>query len=185
MIQDHEQDLEGIGTSLDSAQSLTLLQEAQKKRQKRERTLFLDVPSWNGDLIAEYRVVPPEDLRRIAEGALRRARNGRPEPAENDISMIIASCIGLYMKNPEGEGRVALEDEFGIVKYDRIAGLLGKEDEIKDNRTAVRYLMSERDENGGWTPNVLAISLHANAIAKWTKDPSKNSADVDELLGEL
>jgi hypothetical protein len=149
--------------------------------------LYLDVPSWNGDLIAEYRVVPPEDLKRIAENALRRARSGLPEPADNDISMIIAACVGLYMKNPEtnGEERVALEDEFGIVKYDRIAIMLGKEDEIKDNRTAVRYLMSERDENGGWTPNVMAISLHANAIARWTKDPSKHSIDVDELLGEL
>lgn len=184
MIKD-DQSVEGIGTSLDSAQSLTLLQEAQKKRQARERTLFLDVPSWNGDLIAEYRVVPPEDLKRIAEGALRRARNGSPEPAENDVSMIVAACVGLYMKNPEDGQRVALEDEFGIVKFNRIAHMLGKDDEIKDNRTAVRYLMSERDENGGWTPNVLAISLHANAIAKWTKDPSKRDIDVDELLGEL
>jgi hypothetical protein len=36
----------------------TLLQKAQERRQKRESTLFLDVPTWDGDLIAEHATVP-------------------------------------------------------------------------------------------------------------------------------
>jgi len=179
-------ELEGIGTSLDSAQGLSLLKEAERRRQQREHTLFLDVPSWNGDLIAEYRVVPPEELRKVAEAALRRSRNGgRLEPAANDIALISVACIGLYMKDPETDERIPIEDEHGHVGYNRIASVLGKEDEIKSNADAVRYLMAERSENGGWVENVMAMSLHANAIGRWLRDPSRSQADLNELLGEF
>jgi hypothetical protein len=183
---ENENQLEGIGTALGNAQSLSILKDAQKRRQEREHTLFLAVPSWDGDLICEYKVVPPEDLRKIAEGAVRRSRNGKPpEPAANDIAMIVAACVGLYVKDPESGERVAIEDEFGHVGYNRIAKVLGKEDEIKSNADAVRYLMSERDEQGGWVENIMAISLHANAIGKWTKDPGRQGVDLEELLGEF
>lgn len=174
-----------IGTSLDGAQSLSLLKEAQKRRQERERTLFLDVPGWDGDMICEYRVVPPEELRRIAERTMRRARNGHGGDSTNDIDVIVAASVGLYMRDPETRERVAIDDEYGHVGYDRIAKMLGKDDELRSNADAVRYLMSERDEDGGWVENNMAISLHANAIGRWMRDPSKRGVDLDELLGEL
>lgn len=179
--------MEGIGTALGNAQSLSLLKQAQKKRQARERTLFLDVPSWDGDLICEYRVVPPDDLKRVAEKAIRRARsNNGSQAASNDIDLIIAASVGLYAKDPESGERVAVEDEFGHVGYDRIAKLLDKQDEISSNADAVRYLMGERDKDGsGWVENVVAISLHSSAISNWMKDPSKQVVDLEALLGEL
>jgi len=180
-------DVEELGKSLDSAQGLTLLKEAQQRRQARERTLFLDVPSWDGDLVCEYRVMDPEDLRKIAERQMRRARNNgsKLDPIANDIALIVAAAVGLYAKHPETGERVAIEDEFGHVGYDRIAHVLGKDGEIKSNYDAVRYLTSERDEEGGWIENSMAIGLHANAIGRWMKDPSKRGVDLDELLGEL
>src|SRR4051812_46786905 len=90
--------LEDLDTSLDGVQSLSLLKEAQRRRQERERTLFLDVPSWDGDMICEYRVVPPEELRRIAERTMRRVRNSHGDSGStNDIDIIIAASVGLYM----------------------------------------------------------------------------------------
>jgi hypothetical protein len=180
-----ETQVEEIGTALSNVQGLSLLKEAQQRRQARERTLFLDVPSWDGDLVCEYRVVSPDGLKKLAEKAMRRNRNGNAEAGANDVLMIIASAVGLYIKNPENGERVAIEDEFGHVSYNRIANILGKEDEIKSNVEAVRYLMGERDEDGGWVENIMAMSLHANAIAKWMKDPSKHGVEIDDLLGEL
>lgn len=184
---DDNNELEGIGTALGEAQSLSLLQDAQKRRQEREHTLFLDVPSWNGDLVAEYRVVPPKALKQVAEAAMRRTRNnGEPEPAANDVAMIAAACVGLYMKHPETGERVAIEDEFGHVGFDRIAKMLGKEEELSSQAQVVRYLMAERGDNDGeWVENVMAMSLHANAIGRWMKDPSRQGVDLEELLGEL
>jgi len=179
-------DVTKVGTALEDASGQSLLKKAQKKRQEREHTLFLDVPSWDGDLVCEYKVVPPEKLRKVAEAAMRRMRNGElPKPAANDVAMIIAAAVGLYALDPETGERVPVEDEFGHVGYDRIAKLLGVEDEIKSNDEAVRYLMAERDEDGGWVENVMAMSLHANAIGRWTRDPSKQGVDLEELLGEL
>jgi hypothetical protein len=178
--------LEDLDTSLDGVQSLSLLKEAQRRRQERERTLFLDVPSWDGDMICEYRVVPPEELRRIAERTMRRVRNGHGDSGStNDIDIIIAASVGLYMRDPDTGERVAIDDKYGHVGYDRIAVMLGKDDEIQSNADAVRYLMSERDEDGGWVENTMAISLHANAIGRWMRDPSKRGVDLDDILGEL
>ena len=179
---------EGVDTALEEAQSLTLLQDAAKRRQKREHTLFLDVPSWGGDMIAEYRVVPPDELRKVADAAMRRARqaNGQIKPAENDVQMIIAACVGLYLKHPETGERVPIEDQYGHVGYDRIAHVLGKDDVIKSNSEAVRYVMAERGtDDDEWVENVMAMSLHATTLGRWMRDPSKRGVDLEELLGEL
>src|SRR4051794_41973733 len=108
-------DVEELGKSLDSAQGLTLLKEAQQRRQARERTLFLDVPSWDGDLVCEYRVMDPEDLRKIAERQMRRARNNgsKLDPIANDIALIVAAAAGLYGKQHKNGGRVANKGEVG------------------------------------------------------------------------
>jgi hypothetical protein len=185
-IPNNSQELQDIDASLGNVQGLSLLKEAAKRRSDREHTLFLDVPSWDGDLVAEYRVVPPNELRKVAEVSMRRARNGGAnEPAANDVALIVSACVGLYMKNPETDERVPIEDEFGHVAYNRIATVLGKEDEIKSNADAVRYLMAERDQNGGWVENVMAMSIHANTIGRWMRDPSKNQGSLEELLGEF
>lgn len=186
VIPDHKE-LEDIGTSLDGAQSLSILRDAEQRRVEREHTLFLDVPSWDGDLVAEYRVLPPDRLRKLAESVMRRSRlkNGDASPADNDIAVIVAACVGLYVLEPETGKRVPVEDQFGHVSYDRIALVLGKEDEIKSNADAVRYLMAERAPDGGWTENIMAMSLHAQSIARWMRDPSRQGVDFEALLGEL
>jgi hypothetical protein len=169
------------------APSLTILQDAVDRRAKREHNLFLDVPSWDGDLIAEYRVPDPEELKQLAERVMRRARNGDEiKSGTADIDLIVAAHVGLYVINPESGDRVAIEDEFGHVGYNRIAKVLGKEDEIKSNADAVRYLMAERgDKDGTWVENVVAMSMHANSIQRWMRDTSKRASRIEEVLGEL
>jgi hypothetical protein len=180
------EEMGGIGTALGNARGLSLLQDAEKRRAEREHSLFLDVPTWGGDLVCEYRVVAPEALRRIVESAVRNVRNGNTdEPSANDVRLIIAAAVGLYAKDPETGERVPIEDEQGHVGYNRIAYMLGKEDELKSNADVVRYLMSERNEDGTWTENITAISIHANAISNWMRDPSKRGVDLDDLMGEF
>jgi hypothetical protein len=179
--------VEGIDQPADEARGLSLLREAERKRSKRESSLFLDIPTWDGLLIGEYRVPDPEQLRIMAQRVMRQARNGNEvEPGANDISLIVTACVGLYARDSETGERVAIEDEYGHVGYNRIAHVLGKEDEITSNREAVKYLMGERDEEGdGWVHNVVAVSMHADKISKWMRDPSKRGVDIEELLGEF
>lgn len=177
--------MEEFNKTLDG-QGLSLLRQAEQRRRERSHSLFLDVPGWDGALVCEYRVVPPEELRKVAERATRRTRNGGPpEPAENDVAMIIAASAGLYVIDPDTQERVAVTDKYGHVGYDRIAAILGVDDEVNSVVKSVRYLMGERNEDGSWTDNVMALSLHAQAIGRWMKDPSKHGVDLEELLGEF
>jgi hypothetical protein len=179
--------LGGIDQSADEARGLSLLREAERKRSQRETSLFLDIPTWDGLLIGEYRVPDPERLRKMAQSVMRNARNGNEqiEPGANDISLILAACVGLYARDPESGERVPIEDKYGHVSYDRICKVLGR-DEIKSNREAVKYLTGEREEDGdGWVHNVVAISIHSDRISKWMRDPSKRGVDIEDLLGEF
>jgi len=177
--------MEGVsGEALTSARSRSLLKEAERRRSEREHNLFLDIPTWDGDLICEYRVVPGEELEKIAQKVLLHRRNGKSDIGRGDIELIVTSHVGLYMRDRESGDRVAIEDEFGHVGYGRIANMLGKEDLIKSNADAVRYLMSERNDDGTFTENIVAIGIHANAISKWMQDTSKRSTNLEELLGE-
>jgi len=177
--------LEGVGKSLDKARGASILKQAARKRDERESTLFLDVPTWDGDLVCEYRVVDPIELGKVAEAAVRRMRqNGKVEPAANDIALIVAAAVGLWAVDPDSGERLPIEDEFGQVKYDRIHKVLGRDD-IKSNADAVKYLMGDKRDDGSWTVNVVAITMHAQKIQQWMRDPSTRSLGMEELLGEL
>lgn len=164
----------------------SLLQKAQERRQKREAHLFLDVPTWGGDLIAEYRILNPDEMKRVATTALAN-NNGVKEPGANDIALINAMCVGLHVWDSEKEERVPITDEFGHVNYGRIANFLGKSHVIKNSADAVKYVMSERDPDNpdNYIVNLVAISLHAAEIQRWVRDPSKRRVNLEALLGEL
>ena len=174
-----------LGGASEMAKATSLLQAAEERRAKRETNLFLDVPSWDGDLVAEYKIIPPKEMTLIAERVARKFKQNSNDATIGDIELIIHSCVGLHMLDPDTGKRVAIEDEFGIVGYDRIASVLGKEDEVKSNADAVRYLTAERAEDGSWEENVTAINQHAQRIQRWMRDPSKRTVDLQELLSEL
>jgi hypothetical protein len=185
-MEEHAEGIDTIGTSVNGARAQSLLERAEQKRQERESSLFLDIPSWDGDLIGEYQIVPQQELNKVAERVARRVRSGDRDSAKGDIDLIVMANVGLYVRDPESGDRVPIEDEAGIVGFDRIAMVLGKEELIKSNADAVRYLTAERnDKNGTWIDNVVAIGIHAQSISRWMRDPSKRTIDLEELLGEL
>lgn len=174
-----------IGGATEKASATSLLEAAEQRRAARERNLFLDVPSWNGDLIAEYRIIPAKEMTAIAERVARQIRNNNVDPSVGDIELIVHANVGLYMRDPESGDRVPIEDDIGHVGYNRIAIELGKEDEIKSNADAVRYLTAERTDDGGWEENITAINRHAGRIQQWMNDPSRRTVDLGELLAGL
>jgi hypothetical protein len=112
-------------------------------------------------------------------------QNGKVDPAANDIALIVSAAVGLYAVDPESGERVPVEDEFGHVSFDRIAFVLGVDGKIDSNAEAVKYLMGDKNEDGSWTVNIVAISMHANKISNWMRDTSKRSIGMEEILGEF
>lgn len=176
-----------IDSAPGKARSLSILKQAEERRASRSGTLFLDIPSWNGELVCEYQIVAREEIVEITERIARQVRSGNGnsiKPGQGDIELIIRACVGLYVIDPESGDRVPVEDENGLVGYDRIAHVMGR-DEIKSQRDTVRYLMGVRtDVDGGWKENLLAVAIHANLIARWMSDPTKRNSDMEALLGE-
>ena len=183
------------GEASELARGKSLLEQARAKRSKRESHLFIDVPSWDGDLVAEYRVLGSKELEVIAENAGRRIRSGEHDPVHSELDLIAKANVGLYTIDPESGDRVSLEDEHGLVGYNRIAQMLGidNDPEIKPKVDsvvkAIKYLTGERKEDGEpgeWQENPTAITQHANRIGRWMRDPSKSGVNIlEEILGEF
>lgn len=174
------------GSAPEVARSESLLERAANKRKKRAKHLFLDVPSWDSDMVAEYRVLEQKELDGIAERQARRLRGGDNDSQQADLELIAMACVGLHMIDPESGDRLPIEDDFGHVGYNRIATKLDMEEELDSNAQVIRYLTGERSEDdSGWKTNPTAITMHANAIARWMRDPSKRgSSALEALLGE-
>lgn len=185
----HAEGIDSIGEATGEARSLSLLSKAKEKRDKRENHLFLDVPSWDGTLIAEYEIIPEDELTKMGDTLSRKIRAGEWKRIDGDIELIVRACVGLWVRDPESGDRVMIEDEAGHVGFDRIIESLGVDGEtsekIKSNKDVVKYLTAERDEKtGGYVVNSVAIGMHAQSISRWMKDPSKRNIDIDDLLGE-
>lgn len=182
---DHPEVLPEVGSATEGARSLSILQQAEQRRAQRENNLFLDVPSWNGDLVCEYRVLSKKELVNLAEQQSRLARANNWGQLDADVEFILRAAVGLWLLDPESGDRIKVEDDIGHVSYDRIATVLNVDDEIKTQKEAVKYLMAQRAPDGGWQENATAVALHAQALSRWMKDPSKRTMDLEELLGEL
>lgn len=172
---------------VEASRATSLLKSAQKRREERESHLFIDIPSWNGDMVGEYKIIPKDHMMKLAKRVAAKMRTNGNDSTPGDIELIVHSCVGLYVRDPETGDRVPIEDEFGIVDFGRIAEVLGVEDQIQSSSDAVRYLTGERDDDSdeGWSENVEAINQHAQRISRWMRDPSKRTVDLQDLLSEL
>jgi hypothetical protein len=169
-----------LGTNTSSAaeeaRGVSLLREAAARREQSGDTLFLEVPTWGGDLIAEYKVIDRQRLEALIQRIQKESRNGNSSSARTaaDIDLLVEANVGLYAFDAEAslgggddEGRVAIEDEIGMVTFGRVGPILGKE--FPSVRAAVLYLMKD---------NGLAITAHAVIVARWMRDPSKTAEQL-------
>jgi hypothetical protein len=168
------------------ARSQSLFEQAKRRREQRESHLFIDVPSWDGELVAEYKVLGSKELDIIAENAARKFKAGDKDTLHADLDVIAKANVALHMIDPESGDRVPLEDENGVVGFNRAAHVLGMVGELDSVTKTIKYLMGERKEDGsGWRENPTAITMHAQRIARWMRDPSKSGRNVlEEILGE-
>lgn len=158
-------------TAAEEAKGISLLRHAEQRRAESKDALFLDVPSWNGDLIAEYRVVDRTRLETMVRKIQQEAKgNNNTARTQADIDLILEANVGLYAYDAEGgpeeaDRRAPIEDDLGLVPYTRVSMVLGKNGMINSARAAVLYLFKD---------NAVAISAHALTIARWMRDPSKD-----------
>lgn len=161
-----------LGTNI--ASILDRANEERDERLKRE-TIKFDIPTWDGALVAEYKLLP----RQLVEAMQRRARGKRDTQSEMD--MIARSCVNIYARDPDTEKLVALDEvplrytRDLLAKLGKANLLDGKEPE-KEPYIVIRHMFAGND---------IAIGAHSFRLITWMSDPSAFSTDdPGDDLGE-
>jgi hypothetical protein len=184
--------LEGVAgsdtTATEEAKGISLLREAEHRREESSDSLFLDVPSWGGDLVAEYRVVDRPRLEKMARKIMQEARGGTNSTARTaaDTDLILAANVGIYARDPDGDpdgpdgARVPLIVAGSTATYGTVNEILKKDQYIKSARSAVLYMFAKPQSKDGPPGDAgVAISAHALTVARWMRDPSKSPAELE------
>lgn len=170
-------------TAAEEALGESLLRKAQKARHERDDVLYLDIPSWDGDIVGAYRVLDRTTMERLIRKITKESKNGNSSAnlrTKADIDLIVRACVGLYARNPDSDAEEGSHDDLVQLKvgdepatYGSINELL-KSDQIRDTNSAVMYLFAKDGGDAG-----VAISAHALTIARYMQDPSKDPTDLE------
>lgn len=141
-------------------------------------TVDLDIPNYKGQLVAKYRILSNEELEKIAKRIRRAFKGQRDRQADMVLAMaedgLIASCVGMFFRNEDGELLPLLADGFPMVYDNNLAEFLNLD--VTNARDTVLYVF------GGPTRD-MAVVDHYMRIIRWMRD---SGADVTgELMGEF
>jgi hypothetical protein len=141
-------------------------------------TVDLDIPNYKGQLVARYRVLSNEELEKIAKRIRRTFKGQRDRQADMVLALaedgLIASCIGLYFRDEEGELQQLMADGFPIVYDHNLVEFLNLEADNARDTVLATFGGSIRD---------MSIVDHYMRIIRWMRD---SGADVTgELMGEF
>lgn len=132
-----------------------------RAKQQRERLMAnlhhdIDVPSWEGNLVARYRVLG-QDVRDELKAA------NITDETKGAVALIAKACTGLYLRDEDG-GLIPVQSGDGpVARYDRtLVDALGL-DGVTTDYDIVRVAF------GGDNPS--AIEAHAMELGAWMVDP--------------
>lgn len=169
-MEDQELLEEYVETDGDGKRSGSLFEDLKRRRDQigEERSILIDIPGYNGHLVARYKMVEWSQMRRIFRRMDKMKGDARELYAMCDV--LITCCDELlYREKPDGEPQ-SLE-EGRITRYDDfLAANLGFE---APNARAVVL---------GVFKNDLALAAHHSELVDWLQSSRE---DVDEeALGE-
>jgi hypothetical protein len=157
------------------------LQQERKRALARPKTLDVEIPGYQGMLVARYKPLPWEDLQELLDRA-----GGYEEELKANIDGVIRACDRLMVRQDDGE-LVSLADQLrdqgeqveGEIRYDhRLVEILSlnvtppPEGTVRELVLAV-FAGAVSPEN--------SVTHHATAIGGWMRGASLG---VDASLGE-
>lgn len=162
-------DIEPGADAADAAAGKSILDKISARRDERlrEEVLTLDIPSWDGELRAKYRVVDRVELEAMIRKIRQRSRQpgSGDQASDADADFLVKACVGVVAYDSDTDDTARVSDG-----YDKtLAEMLGLPTERA--RELVVYLFKG---------NGIALAAHAMKVAKWMQDTSK---PVDDDLG--
>jgi hypothetical protein len=173
MTEERERELAGLHEGDDDeggqlgTPAPSILDQVNAARDERlvHETVKMAIPSWGGDMIAEYRVLP----RKFTEETGKRSARG---DTNAEMDFIARACVSLWVKDPESGKLIQLETSPGSpMRYTRgVLSMLGKESLLEGKKSeeepyvVIRHLMNH---------NEVAIATHAGKVMNWMTDTSQ------------
>lgn len=136
------------------------LEEIKARRERLRANLYvdLDLPSWQGDVAARYRV-----LRKAERDALQKVRFD--DQTKASLAMMCKACIGLYVDDGEGNLKPILEPDGTVARF-TIAAADALDVELPPEATNHDICRLLCDDNPA------GIEAHANTLGAWMLNPT-------------
>lgn len=160
-----------------AADAVSILDRAKKERDDRGDTIEIDIPSWDGDLKAEYKLLDRSEIEKMLRRVRGRTSRGDTSAGtEADLDFLNKACVKLLAYDRDTDTTVTVSDGFDpdvIVPilqpmYPKSHPMAGQPVPIKDHRQLISYLI-------GW--NNIALAAHCQKLARWMQDTSKGTED--------
>lgn len=144
-----------------SDEGVSIVEQLRARRAERlaDEHLDLPIPTWEGQLVARYRVVRGEEVRKL----LQRASTGRADQTA-DASFLVTACEQVFAMDDEGRMVVLRRPDGMPMRYEPALGELVAGERFERAVALVYHLFADND---------LAISSHALKLAQWMQDTSR------------
>jgi hypothetical protein len=168
----------GVDAVVIAADAQSILDRATKRRDEQEDYQIFDIPTWEGDLKAKYKIVDRGELEKMVQRIRKRSRgssNGSNSGVEADADFLIKACIGIIAYDADADFEVTISPGYTMELasmfkpvWPKGHPLEGETFAIKTTRELVIYLFK-------W--NGIALATHGAKVARWMQDPTRLAED--------
>lgn len=171
-------DIEPDSSAVQEMVGTSILDRVKKRREQRADELIIDIPSWDGEMKAKYKVLHRTDIekmvKRIRLRQAQQAANGGQTNSgtDADLDFLIKACVGIIAHDNETEEEEIVADGYNLDLVPALEPVdaLGNPIEISNERQLVAYMMGKGDSS-------IALAAHSMKVARWMQDTSKPVED--------
>lgn len=131
----------------------SLLERLISQREETEETLELEIPSWDGAMIATYSVIPRAELNKLLKKSKKiiKANEAAVEP---DLDLLARACVKIEAYDAESDTRALVSNGYG----EDLAERLGNPEGTGTARLNVLYMFRK---------NGIAVGAQSLQVSRW------------------
>lgn len=153
----------------------SVLDQIKKRRDEAEDYLTIDIPSWDGDLKAKYKVLDRDYVEKMIRRVRARANGAATSGEEAEADFLIEACVEILGYSVETDETFHIADGYTMALKDALSPVYPKDHPnegepipIRNERELIVYMLK-------W--NGIALATHAQTIARWMQSLKKPIED--------
>jgi hypothetical protein len=153
----------------------SVLDRIKQRRDEQDEFLTIDIPSWDGDLKARYKVLDRDYVEKTIRRIRARANGASTSGVESEADFLIEACVEVVGYDAENDATFHVSDGYTMdlarsldPKYPKGHSSEGEPIRIDNPRELVVYMLK-------W--NGIALAAHAQTVARWMQNLKKPIED--------